>query len=122
MIRTIATVVVLLVASAVAAQEELVAEMRALAKASYARDSSYEIEAVKAFFAAGATPKCAPAGRPAPEPFEVFLEVLPNGSLGRIVFVPHTETAQCVKTHTAGISYPKPPFKYVAHIHLSFKR
>jgi hypothetical protein len=121
MIRAPSLVVVLLVSFAAAAQEDLATEMRALAKASYARDSSYEMEAVKAFL--GATGKCAPPpGAPAPEPFEIFVEVLPDGALGRAVFVPLTKAAQCVKAETATVTFPKPPFKYVAHIRLKFDR
>jgi hypothetical protein len=106
-----------------AAVDPTVAEMEALAKASYKRDSSYEIEAVKAFFGDGSPTRiCAPPDKPAPEPFEIWLEILPDGSLGRTLFHPLTETAKCVKAQTAKRTFPKPPGKYVANIQLSFER
>ena len=106
----------------VAAAEPTMAEMDRLAKASHQRDGAYEMRAAKSFFGNGsAVRRCVSPDGPSPEPFVIYLEILPDGKLGRSLYVPMTETAKCLKEATANVEYPKPAETYVAEINFSIK-
>lgn len=111
-----------LVPMGVGAAEPAIAEMDRLAKASHKRDGAYELKAAQSFFSNGAALRsCVPPDGPSPEPFVIYLEILPDGRLGRSLYVPMTETAICLKEATANQVYPKPSETYVAEIKFSIK-
>jgi hypothetical protein len=95
----------------------------AAAARSRAFDSSkYERTAVQAFWGDAAFMReCAPSNGPVASPFEIYLEILPNGRIGRSLFVPETTTAKCVKERTAGRVFPKRSRAFVLQIAMSFK-
>lgn len=112
----------LLAPMVVGAAEPTIAEMERLAKASHERDSAYEMQAVKSFFGNGsALRKCVAPDGPEPEPFTIYLEILPDGRSGRSLYAPMTETAKCLQAATANLDYPKPDQAYVIEIKFSIK-
>jgi hypothetical protein len=115
------TVILVLISSAVLAESSL-KEMAARASESLARDSSYEMVSVKAFWGdASFLEQCAPKSSPVPASLVIYFEVLPDGRLGQVLIDPLTETAKCVIKHTAHRTFPKPPGKYVTKIDMSFE-
>lgn len=97
-------------------------EMAARVSESLARDSSYEMVSVREFWGdASYLGKCTNKNNPPPQPFTIYFEVLSNGSLGQLLFVPETPVAQCIKQHVQSRHFTKPPGTYVTRIEMSFK-
>jgi hypothetical protein len=112
----------LMLLSPAASANPTVKEMAARAKESLARDSTYEMKSVKAFWGdASFMQQCVPSDGPVPASFVIYFEVLPDGTLGSTVFDPLTPEAKCIKEHTAHRTFPKPPGAYVTEIEMSFK-
>ena len=98
-------------------------EAAAAANRSEATDSvKYETSAVKAFWGDATFMRdCAPRHSSVAAPFDIYVEILPNGHIGRSLFVPETKAAKCVRDHTAGRRFPARANTFVLHIAMSFK-
>jgi hypothetical protein len=97
-------------------------EMAERAKESLARDRTYEMKSVEAFWGdASFMQQCVPSDGATPASFVIYFEVLPDGTLGSTVFDPLTPEARCIKGHTAHRTFPRPPGAYVTRIEMSFK-
>jgi hypothetical protein len=96
--------------------------MAARARESLARNSGYEMVSVQEFWGDAAYMKeCTSENNPVPKPFTIYFEVLPDGKLGEILFVPETDVTRCIKAHVIGRRFTKPPGTYVTKIEMSFK-
>ena len=104
-----------------AAQTE--AQMAERAKESLTRNSAYEMESVKVFWGdASLLFECAHKNKPLPESFVIYFEVLPDGSMGQLLFSPMTKEAQCIQSHLIGRTFPPPPGgAYVTRIVQTFE-
>jgi hypothetical protein len=99
-------------------------DMAARNRDSVARHAGYEKDAIKIYFGDGNfLAVCAALEKPMPRAFTIYFEVLADGSLGKIVYEPLTQTAQCMMTNTASRTYPKPPgaAPYVSGIRMTFE-
>ena len=106
------------VAFASPTQEQMAARVRE----SLARDSSYEMVSVQEFWGDAAYLKeCTNENKPSPMTFTIYFEVLPDGKLGELLFVPETRVARCIKAHIVGRRFTRPPGTYVTKIEMSFK-
>ena len=98
-------------------------KMAQRASASQLRDGEYANVAIKAFWGdVSFMSECVPAGQPVTAPFDIYFEVLPNGSLGAVVLDPKTNTGECIKRHVMHHKFPAPPGgAYVTKIEMQFK-
>lgn len=93
------------------------------ARESLVMDRKYEMVSVGEFWGNDTSylTACTHGGKPLPEPFTIYFEVLPDGRLGQLLFVPETDVARCIGAHVTGRTFTKPPGDYVTRIDMSFK-
>ena len=97
-------------------------QMAARAKNSLSRNSAYEMVSVQEFWGdASYLASCTGKNKPLPKPFTIYFEVLPNGQLGELLFVPETDVTRCIRPNVAGRRFTKPPGTYVTKIEMSFQ-
>ena len=90
--------------------------------ASLARDRGYNASANRALIGDGSEIRaCLPKSQP-PENFVVYLEIPPDGSLGRSRFEPLTEEGKCFRELASKRRFPTPPGTYVAKHNMVFNR
>ena len=98
-------------------------EAEAAADRSRTADSTnYEMSAVAAFWGdASFMRECAPPNSPVAAPFDIYVEILPSGRIGRSLFLPETKVAKCVQDHIVGRTFPARANAFVLYIAMSFK-
>lgn len=67
--------------------------------------------------------ECAPANAPVADPFRIFIEIKPDGSISKLHFVPETEVSRCVQGKVGEKRFPPPPLPdCVIKIGLKFEK